>query len=113
MPTFDDSVPSMTPPATNESVYLSMLKADIGDIKIAIKEYQVDTREEFRRIRDKIDDVTSQMGHDRVNMKELETRQQESAKFAGRIAGSISGFITALVTSLLAVVAKAWLSGNG
>ena len=92
---------------------LSMLTSDIKDIKDSIKEHQIDTREEFRRVRDKMDTLTSQFADDTkkhaVNLKEIETRQQESAKFAGRIAGAIAGFVTALVTSLVAVIVKSWL----
>lgn len=103
--------------ASHLDTVLTMLTNDIKEIKGSIKEHQVDTREEFRRVRDKMDGLHNQFAEDSkthaVLLKEVETRQQESAKFAGRIAGAISGFITALVTSLLAVAARAWLVSNG
>lgn len=89
---------------------LAMLKEDMTDIKLAIKEHQIDTREEFRRIRDKIDVLNAQVGLDAktaaVAMKELETRQVESAKYSGRIAGAIAGFVTAVIASAVAALLK-------
>jgi hypothetical protein len=95
---------------------LEMITNDIREIKDSIKAHQLDTREEFRRVRDKMDAINGQFLKESkdsaVLLKEVETRQQESAKFAGRIAGAISGFVTALFTSLIAGLAKWWMSGN-
>ena len=100
--------------AAHLDTVLEMLTNDLKEIKESIRIHQQDTREEFRRVRDKMDSLNSQFAQDTkthaVLLKEIETRQQESAKFAGRIAGAISGFITALVTSIAAAAFKWWSS---
>ena len=100
--------------AAHMDTVLLMITGDIREIKESIKAHQVDTREEFRRVRDKMDTINNQFLSDSkasaVNLKEIETRQAEQAKFAGRIAGAIAGFVTALVTSIAAAAFKWWTS---
>lgn len=92
---------------------LNMIRGDIQELRETVKAYQSDSKDEFRRLREKIDDVNQQFYSDSrasaVDLKAIEVKQTESAKYAGRLAGAVAGFFTALVTTIAGVLAKYFL----
>jgi gas vesicle protein len=104
-----DNMDHFGTPDHGETV-LNIVRGDIKELREVVKDYQSETKEEFRRVRDKIDDMHQQFYSDSrasaVDMKAIEVKQTESAKYAGRLAGAVAGFFTALVTTVAGVLAK-------
>ena len=94
---------------------LNMIRSDIHELRGDVKGYQTETKEEFQRVRDKIDGLHQQFFTETraatVERKALEIKHEALAQRAGRYAGAVAGFFTALVTTLVGVIARYFLGG--
>lgn len=92
-------------PINQNSVALQMVIDEVRQIRTAQQEQAVETREELRRIRDKLDAFRDEVhdalgGHDR-DIVRLTTQASMAGRVSGFFAGTIAGIITAIVIDVL------------
>jgi hypothetical protein len=89
-----------------EGPVLQMILDDLKQVKNAVDLGASETREEFRRLRDKLDRLERDMSRDltghAVDISQLQTK----AKGIAAIAGSVAGFITSLIAVSLGAMLK-------
>lgn len=83
---------------------LAMLKSDIDELKQMLREYQQETKGEFQRLRDKLDNTKDQVAEESkiaaVAIKALETEQKHTASVYGAVAGTLGAIVVAIVGAL-------------
>lgn len=88
---------------------------ELESVKTTQRDFQLENRDEFRRIRDKIESLEGQVSKDikehAVDIKGLQTELEAKAKIAGTRAGIIAGALTALGSVLLAQFLRTFIGG--
>lgn len=79
-----------------DSVALQMVAEQIKDLKEGQVRNSMETKDEFRRIRDKIDELKDDVNRRLIVHDQDITRLTEKAKFAGGIAGAVVSVIIGL-----------------
>ena len=97
--------PDITAHVTPEGVVLQMIVDDIRTIKDAQTACALENREEFRRLKDKMDNLRDEMyvnltGHDR-DIVRLTTQASIAGRVSGFFAGSAAGVITAVLVDII------------
>lgn len=87
-------------------VVWGLIMKELESVRETQGESQKENREEFRRLRDKIESLESRVGVDikthAVDIKGLQIELEARARVAGAIAGAVTGLLGSLAGAILA-----------
>lgn len=101
--------------ALPEGVVWTLVMEELRELKHDNKEYRKDTRNDIRRLEDKIDrldsNVQTELKDHKVDITKLQTEVEQKARFAGAIAGFVASIVTALAGAISMYVVKSVFGG--